>query len=95
VPKDGDEMVFFSKYSLPAGIAYAILLLSYLSAKVFSQPFCSSPFPKDDFTALLPHCSLPAMKFKNYPLPSLYICRKNQMSFSYSRRPRISPKRKN
>jgi hypothetical protein len=65
--------VFFSNHSLPAGIADAIFSLSHLSAKVFIHIFCSAPFPKDDFTALLPHCSLPARIAKNIPhFPYIY-----------------------
>jgi hypothetical protein len=65
--KDGDEMVFFSKYFQAEGIADAIPILSYLSAKIFIHTFCNAPFPKDDFTALLPHCSVPARNTKIIP----------------------------
>jgi hypothetical protein len=53
-------MLFFSNHSLPAGIAYAIPHLPHLSTNVFIHTFCSAPFPKRKFNALLPHCSLPA-----------------------------------
>jgi hypothetical protein len=74
VSKDGGFTVFFSNNSLPAGIADAIPILPYLSAKVFIQTFCSVPFPKDDFTVLLPLWFLPAENAEIIPrLPYIYV----------------------
>jgi hypothetical protein len=67
-------MLFFSNHSLPAEIAYAIFPLSHLSTEVFGLSFWNVPFPKKEFTALLPHCSLPAGIAKIIPrLPYIYV----------------------
>jgi hypothetical protein len=91
VPKDSGFAVFFYNDSRPEGIADAIPALSHPSAKVFILSFCNMPFPKRDFTALLPHLFLPAGNAKITPPAFLIYMQKKSAAFSsYSSPPHFA-----